>query len=124
VAIEISIVFNFVLAIALTLKWMAYTSMAEKVSRQRARAERFATLASHLRKELNDIKNPPAIVPRGTPKAPLAGKQPWPGLGSPFVKSGIASNPVTAPISEPSFERMEAEAIQDQEKYYEPAPRV
>jgi hypothetical protein len=48
----------------------------------------------------------------------------YPGKLGPFKTSKPASKPETAPVYEPSFERMEAEAIQDQEKYYEPAPRV
>lgn len=32
-----------------------------------------------------------------------------------------APKPVDAPIPDPSFEQMQAEAIQAQEKYYEPA---
>lgn len=99
--LEISMALNIVLAIALTLKWMAYIALAERCQGQRSRAERFATLAASLRSELARLHNPipSAIVPRGTKSA---------------------SKPEVAPISEPSFERSEAEALQAQEKYYEP----
>jgi hypothetical protein len=103
VTLEISIAVNVVLAIALTLKWMAYVALSERAHGQRSRAERFATLAASLRAELSKIKDtvekPVASVPRATIPA---------------------SKPMTAPVSEPSFERTEAEALQAQEKYYEP----
>lgn len=101
-AIEISIALNIFLSVALILKWMAYVALAERSHGQRARAERFATLAASLRSELartHSFNSKPTFLREAKP----------------------ASNPEVAPISEPSFERSEAEALQAQEKYYEPA---
>lgn len=65
----------------------------------------------------NEPYLPTATVWSPTKRAPLADMQPWPGLGSPFTRNTVQ---LATTNSEPSFEQMQAEAIKEQEKYYEP----
>lgn len=45
----------------------------------------------------------------------------YPGRLQPSPMMNVAVKPATVPIPDPSFEQMQAEAIQAQEKYYEPS---